>query len=190
MDKREGGVSRFSVESFMSHSAEKFRRGILLSFINFGYRKVLGIREVEGGGFHVFPSKLLCLTVPKNFVEEQFCVSENFDYGKSFLHEKGISGFWVENFCLIVPKVFVGDPFCVSKKFIRRKFSWIGGGGGHHGFAENFLSHRSVKLRKGVPSVSQNFWYRRKLWIKKRGGGGSIKIFRRKFFVSQCRNIS
>ena len=27
-----------------------------------------------------------------------------------------------------------------------------------------------------------------KVWI--RGGGGSIKIFRRKFFVSQCRKFS
>ena len=59
MDKREGGVSRFSVESFMSHSAEKFRRGILLSFINFGYRKVLGIREVEGGGVSRFSVEIV-----------------------------------------------------------------------------------------------------------------------------------
>ena len=57
-----------------------------------------------------------CLTVPKNFVGEQFSVSENFDYRKSFLHEKGISRLCVENFCLTVPKNFVGKPFCVSKK--------------------------------------------------------------------------
>ena len=60
-----------------------------------------------------------------------------------------MSRFCVENFCLTVPKNFVGDPFCVSKKFLFRKFSCIGGGGGHHGFAENFLSHRPEKLRKG-----------------------------------------
>ena len=29
MDKRGGGVSRFSVENFLSHSAEKCRRGKL-----------------------------------------------------------------------------------------------------------------------------------------------------------------
>ena len=39
-----------------------------------------------------------CLTVPKNFVGEQFSVSENLEYRKSFLHEKGISRFCVENF--------------------------------------------------------------------------------------------
>ena len=41
MDKREGGVSRFSVENFLSHSAENFRREILYCCINFGYRKSL-----------------------------------------------------------------------------------------------------------------------------------------------------
>ena len=29
MDKKGGGVSRFSVENFLSHSAENFRRGTL-----------------------------------------------------------------------------------------------------------------------------------------------------------------
>ena len=29
MDKKEGGVSKFSVENFLSESAEKFRRGTL-----------------------------------------------------------------------------------------------------------------------------------------------------------------
>ena len=32
-----GGVSSFSVETFMSHSAENFRRGVLYCCINFGY---------------------------------------------------------------------------------------------------------------------------------------------------------
>ena len=46
MDKRgEGGVSRFSVENFLSHSAEKFRRRTLYCFTNFGYRKMLRINR-------------------------------------------------------------------------------------------------------------------------------------------------
>ena len=32
-----GGVSRFSVQKFMSHSAEIFHRGVLYCFFNFGY---------------------------------------------------------------------------------------------------------------------------------------------------------
>ena len=33
-------------------------------------------------GYHDFPLKNFCLTVPKNFVEEPFCVSENLWYRK------------------------------------------------------------------------------------------------------------
>ena len=52
MDKRGGGgggggregVSPFSVEFFLSHSAENFRSEPLsVSFTNFGYGKILGI---------------------------------------------------------------------------------------------------------------------------------------------------
>ena len=31
-------------------------------------------------GYHYFPLKFFCLTVPKNFVEEPFCVSESIGY--------------------------------------------------------------------------------------------------------------
>ena len=61
-------MSRFSVESFLSHSPEKFCRGTLWSFINVGYRKNLCFR----GLCHDFPSKISRLTVPKHFVEEAF----------------------------------------------------------------------------------------------------------------------
>ena len=37
----EGGESRFFIENYLSHSAEKHRRGTLLCFTNFGYRKSL-----------------------------------------------------------------------------------------------------------------------------------------------------
>ena len=49
MSKTGLGVSSFSVEIFLSHSSESFRRGILQRFINFGYRKSLGIRGGAGG---------------------------------------------------------------------------------------------------------------------------------------------
>ena len=61
---RVGGVSRISVENFLSHSAEKIRRAILHCFNNFGYRKSLDKR----GGIKIFRRKFFCLTVPKNFV--------------------------------------------------------------------------------------------------------------------------
>ena len=36
-----GGVSRFSVQNFLSHSAEFFRRRTFWCFTTFGYRKNL-----------------------------------------------------------------------------------------------------------------------------------------------------
>ena len=53
----------------------------------------------------------------------------------------------------------------------------------------NYLSHSAEKfLRRALLCcVSENFRYRKSLWIR---GRGSIKIFRRKFFVSRCRKIS
>ena len=63
-------MSRFSVEHFLSHSTETFRRGTLLCCVseNFGYRKNFCFR----GLCHDFPSKTFCLTVPKKIVGEPF----------------------------------------------------------------------------------------------------------------------
>ena len=55
----------------MPHSAESFRRGEPLVFINFGYRKSLG----ERAEYQNFPSKVFCLTAPKISVGEPFSVS-------------------------------------------------------------------------------------------------------------------
>ena len=75
MDKKEGEVSRFSFEIFLSHSAEKLRRATLHGATNFGYRKMLCFRG-------------LCQDFCRNFLShsaEKFrrgillcCVSENF----------------------------------------------------------------------------------------------------------------
>ena len=84
---KEGRVSRFSVKTVLFHSAEKFRTGTLLSS-----RKFLvstNNRDKRGGGYHDFPSKLFCLTVLKNFVEEPFLVSENFWYRKKLGMREG-----------------------------------------------------------------------------------------------------
>ena len=59
-----GGISQFSVEIFMSHSAENFREGILLFLRKFLVSK----NFMDEKGYHVFPSKTFGLTVPKNFV--------------------------------------------------------------------------------------------------------------------------
>ena len=72
-----GGESiKIFCQKFLSHSAEKIRRGTLLCFRKFLVLK--NVRDKRGGGYHDFLSKLFCLTVPNHIVEEHFCVSEGF----------------------------------------------------------------------------------------------------------------
>ena len=72
MDKS-GGVSRFSVEHFLLHSAENFRRGE-----HFSVSLISGMENVwVRGGYQKFPSKIICLTVSTVLVKEPFGVSLN-----------------------------------------------------------------------------------------------------------------
>ena len=108
-------VSRFSVGKFLSHSGEKFCRGTFLCFRNSLVSK--NVRDKRRGGYHAFPSKLFCLTVPKNFVGEPFGVSEYFWYRKILCIRGGREGgsqLLLKSFCLTVPKNIVGEPFSVS----------------------------------------------------------------------------
>ena len=62
-----GGVSRYSVENFLSHSPEKVRRESFTVALISGTEKVW----IRGGGeYQDIPSKIFCLTVPKKFVGE------------------------------------------------------------------------------------------------------------------------
>ena len=114
MDKRGGGgVSRFSVENFLSHSVEKFRRETLLCFTKFLGSK--NVKDKRGGRYHDFPWKLFCLTVPNHFVEEAFCISASFGYRKFLCPAGEYHDFVYKICCLAVPENFVGEPFCVSQ---------------------------------------------------------------------------
>ena len=52
---------------------------------------------------------------------------------------------------------------------------------------DTFLSHSAEKRRRDPFSLSLNSGIE-KVWM--RGWGGSVKVFRRKFLVSQCRKTS
>ena len=67
-----GGISRFSVEKYLSDSAENFRgweEFFRVSFIS-GIDK--NWKRGGGGGRQCqdFPAKIFCLTVPKNLVRK------------------------------------------------------------------------------------------------------------------------
>ena len=125
MDNR-GGVSRFSVENFLSHSAEIFSTGILYC-TNFGYRRSL---EKRGGEYQYFPSKSFCLTVRKLSVGEYLDValisgSEKV-YGQKRRGE--YPEFPSKNFCLTVLNISVGESFTVALISVTEKV-WIRGRG-------------------------------------------------------------
>ena len=146
----------------------KFRWKTLLCF-----RKLLVSKNVSDktvGGYHDFPYKLFCLTVPKHFVEETFCVSEKFLVSKLSMDKwrRVVSQVFVSFFCLTVPKKLVGESFCVSEKVgcgknlrIRR---------GYHYFLLLVFCPTESKIFVGEQvCVSENFGYRNFFLHKRRG---------------------
>ena len=123
MHKREGGITIFRGNFFVSVS--KHRRGTLLCFRKFWYRKIFWLRRI----YHHFPSKFFCLTEPKNFVGGPLCFRKLL-LSKIFMHKKGGGYHYFPSnfFNLTVPKHIVVVPLCVSEKFWYRKFSYIRGG--------------------------------------------------------------
>ena len=83
-----------------------------------------------------------------------------------------------------MPKFSVGEAFTVAIISGIEK-NWIRVGGVSRFSIENFLSHSAEKFRRGSLCCCNKFRYRENLDER----GGSIKIFRGNFFVSQCRKI-
>ena len=127
------GISLFSVETFLSQSAEKIRGKPFNVSEKFGYRKTLGIKR----GYRYFLLKHFCLRVPKIFVGKHLNVSEKFGYRKTLCIKRGYHYYPLKSFSLTLPKNFVGEPFWVSKKITYRKMSCIGRGAPR--FCRNFF---------------------------------------------------
>ena len=145
---REGGVSRFSVENFLSHSAEIFRRGSLYCCNNFRYRKKL---DKTGGSFKIFRGKIFCLTVPRDSVGESFTVALISGIEKFWIREGGsIKIFSQKFFCLTVPKNFVGQSFTVAIISGIGKI-WMRGGGEYQDFPRKFFCLTVPKNLVGEP---------------------------------------
>ena len=149
---------------------------------------------MRGGGeeYQDFPSKIFCLTVPKNFVGEPFSVSLISGTEKVLIRGGGgeYQDFPSKIFCLIVPKISVGESFTVAIISGIEKFwiRWGGGGGEYHDFPSKvFVSQdRNEKLCKATLLFSENFLVSKKIMDKR----GHITIFSRKFYVSQCQKLS
>ena len=75
-----GGLSRFSLEIFMSHSAENFRKGILLFEKIFGFKKVLWLNR----GRSRFSVEKFWSHSAENFRGHLLNVSENWGIEKFY----------------------------------------------------------------------------------------------------------
>ena len=85
---RGGGEYQYFRRFFLSHSAEKFRRGILCGCINFGNRKNLDKRG--GGESQDFRRIFFCLTVPQISIAEPFIVALKSGTEKVWIREGSI----------------------------------------------------------------------------------------------------
>ena len=171
-DIRERGASRLSIENLLSHNTEKLRRG------NLCFRKVLvskNVKDKRERGHHDFPSKLCCLTVPKNFVGET-CVSENFWYRKMLRirerereREGGASRLSLENLLSHRTEQLRRGNLCF-RKFLVSENVKDKRERGHHDFPSKHCCLTVPKIFVGETCVSESFWYRKMLGIRERGG--------------------
>ena len=104
-------VPGFSVDYFMSHGTEKFRRETLLCSRkirvskNFMHKNGISLVSVE------FLASQCRKTLRRNPSVFQKCS------GVKFFGIIGVSGFCLFFCCLTVPKNFVVEPFCASEMF-------------------------------------------------------------------------
>ena len=131
-------MSRLSVENFLSHSTETFRRGTLLCC----FRKILVAKTFmeKKGGVPQFSVENFCLTVPKNFVGEPSRLPL-FRVSKKFMLKRVISRFFVESFLSHSTETFRrGTLLCwVSENIWWRKSLWRRRGGEYHIFPSKFF---------------------------------------------------
>ena len=138
MDRRERGISRFSVYIFSSRSFQK------TLWVNSSmFQNVLGIDKnflLPKKGISKFSMKIFCLTVPKSFGGEPWYRN------KSWIGGGRYQDFPSENCSLTVSKCFIRETFCaVFQKFSgsEKSLRLAEGGMEYHVFSSKLLSHRA-----------------------------------------------
>ena len=146
------GVSRFSVEIFMSHSAANFRKRVLLFL---GKILVLRIFMDEKGGIMFFRRMFLVPQCRKLSWASLQCFRK-FGVSKIFMHSRGYHNFPSKLFCLTAPKNSVGDffqgfrKFGVSKRIMHNR--------GYHNFPSKLFCLTVTTISVGIPSMFQKIW--------------------------------
>ena len=86
--------------------------------------------------------------------------------------------------CFTVRRIFVGESFTVALISGTEKDWMKRGGGMYHGFASTILCLLVPKITVGESFTVALFSGSEKIWR------GSLKIFRRNFYLSQCGDFS
>ena len=114
---------------------------------------------INKGLYQGFPSKNLCLTVPKLKISvgESFTVALILGIEKFWIREGEYQDLLSKILCLTVPKNSVGESFTVALISGSEKV-WIGWGGRVSSFSvENIMCHSAENFRRGVLYCCINF---------------------------------
>ena len=179
LDNR-GGVSKISVE-FFCLTVLKIPVGE-----SFTVAKISGIKKVwirEGGGSEFSVKKFLCHSA-ENFRRRHVYWCNKFGCRKVWIREGGVSRLSVENFLSHSAESFRrGVLYCCDNSGYRKSLDKRGGGE-YQDVLSKFFCLTVPKHFAGEPFSVSLISGIKKVRIR---GRGSIKIFRRKFLVSQCR---
>ena len=170
---------------FLPHSIEKFRRGSLLCFKKLRMSDIF--MDKRKGGVSQFFSKFFSHSTEKNRRATLMCFRRNL-VTKNVMDTRRRSCITIfrQSFSLTVPKIFEGEPFCgsekhrVSKNFTHKK-------GISFFVLLNFCPTESKSFVGEHVWVSENFVYRKILWIREEGDVSRIFV---KVFVSQYQKVS
>ena len=129
---------------------------------------MLGIRRRGGGGITIFCPKFFCLS------------TESFHRGTLLCFRSFVS----------VPNHFEEEPFCFKNSRIEKFYAK--GGNITIFYWKSVVSEYRKNFVGETFCVSQNFWYRKTLWIRGGGGeeeGGSITILCQNFCLTVPKNF-
>ena len=172
------GVTKFRRNFFVSQCRNNLWAS-LQCFRKFGISK----KFIHSRGYHVFLSKIFCLTFPKKFVNESYCFWENFLFRKVFTYEKGEYHIFPSKTLVPQSRITLWASLKCFKQIVEpERFMY---NRGYHVFISKFLGPKVPKKFVGVgdPSIFRKFGVIEIIYKKR----GYHVFFCRIFFVSPCR---
>ena len=168
----ERGLSRFSVENFLSHSTKKIRWGTLRCIRKF--RASQNFMH-QRGGITFLPRKLFVTQYQKNSLGNTSVFQKISGIEKFYASERGLSRFAVENFLSHSTEKFRWGTLGCIRKF-RASQNYMLKKGISLNTIEKFLSHSADKIRRRTL-----LWFERilvsKIFMHRRGASRFCRNF-------------